>query len=134
MAKVRILGNAGVITSSHKLSEIEMLQKYNPDALILYKENNQGEKQAVFAIAAGNKSSFSKYGVTFDSVERDGSGKASLTFAIPADVEEAKEWVEEQLGGVIACLNELETTLSSAVEKVNADRAKVRECISVVTA
>lgn len=134
MAKVRILGDAGVITSSHKLEDIKKLQKYNPEALKLRKENGNGEKVAVFAIGVGDTPHCSQYGITFATAERDGSGKASLTFVIPADVEEVKEWVEEEFGRALNYLNEIEAGLNTAIEKVNAERAKVRECISVVTA
>lgn len=126
MAKITIVGQAIVVTSNMKFEDIELIKKYRPSALTLYKGEGQ-EKEPVFKIGtapfgAGN---ISKYGVEFDSATRDERKLASLTEVLTRDVEDLKAYVSDTYGPAILYLNEMEDILPATLREIADEKARI---------
>ena len=98
MAKIIIAGNVFVVTSSHSLESIKLLEKYRPDALIL--KDDKGEP--VFKVGTGTNASINKNGVCFNAATHDDQKLACMTFPIPPDTEDAKNYTTEFVGQAIS--------------------------------
>lgn len=131
MSKVVVTGDVVVITSSQKLSALQELEKYNPEALKLYEVGENGERKPVFRVSVGENPSVSKLGVVFTSEARDGSGLATVTLPIPKSVTDAKEWLVEEYGSTIERLKEVEDTLNSAIDAMKTAKQSIRNNITV---
>lgn len=134
MAKINIAGEAIIITSALKLEDIELLAKYRPKALTLY--GGEDGKEPLFKVVSGEGTGYiNANGAVFSRASGDGSGLACITmFApeLPEDAEEAKVFVEEQLGGAILLLNKLEASVPAIVGEVQAEKAAIRGSITVL--
>lgn len=130
MAKVTIVGNAVVVTSTLKLEDIRIVGKYCPEALSVY-EGKDNEKE-VFAIRAGNDEAFSKYGICFAQETRDENKYATITLAMDYNGDDVKEFVADRFGSMISNLNKLEETLPKIIEKIAAERSALMQNITVV--
>ena len=99
MAKITIVGDAMVITSSKKLEDIKLLEKYRPKALCLYETNEDGKKEEVFKVGSTNgEGAINKYGASFASVTHDEEMLATITMPIPQGVADAIEYAAEKVG------------------------------------
>ena len=104
--RLTITGDAYALTSAIKVADIELLGKYNPDAL---------------TVTSGGKT-------------RDENGYATITGTIPtgfASAEAAKEFVAEKFGGVVAYLEQLEKSVPEAAKAVTEKRKKLVDSITV---
>lgn len=129
--KITINADAYAITSDLKVADIELLKKYDPDALKV-KDEDGNEKFAV-SYQEG-KACIAPFGVTFGGVSRDGEGKATITGAIPSEAkttDAAKNYIAEKIGGVIAYLRDLEESVPAAAEAVRANRQSIIDAIDV---
>lgn len=130
MAKVTIVGDAAVITSSKTLESIKTLEKYRPKALSLYSEDGS---EALFTVGSTvGKGSIGKYGASFGSASHDEDKFATITMEIPAGVKDAEDWAVEEIGVAINNLNKVEAQLDAALEDVAAELAEVRSNIVVM--
>lgn len=130
--KLTITADAYALTSSVKVADIELLKKYNPDALTI--KDKEG-KQAVFAVSySEGKPNVASFGVTFGGKTRDENGYATITGTLPSNLqtaEAAKDFVAEKFGGVIAYLEKLESTIAVAAKEVSDSRKKIVDSIVV---
>lgn len=132
MAKIVIVGDAVVITSSMKLEDIKTIQKYRPDALILKDE----EGEPVFRLGVckdGECGDIGKYGAEFSSAARDGTGLATMTLSAagaPED-QDITEFVADTIGAYIAQLNKLEASLTDVLAEITAERDEIKASITV---
>lgn len=133
MAKITIAGDAVVITSTKKLEDIKTLEKYRPKALTLFGTNEDGKREAVFAVGTTNGAgSITEYGASFGSAAHDGSGLATITLPVPAGAgADMKQAVADQIGVAIINLNKVEAQVDSALASVKADKDAVMETITV---
>lgn len=132
MAKVTIIGNAAVITSSLKLEKIKLIEKNCPEALIL--KGGESGKEPIFRIGTTDGAgTISKYGAEFDGESRDGEKLATITlvFDLEGGEGDVKEYFVDAIGGALAKLNEIEAALPAVVGKVEADRAEILASITV---
>ncbi len=127
--RIRIAGNALIITSKVKFDTIKKLEKYNNDALVLCEQDNDEIKE-VFRISTGNSSSISKYGVTF--MEADKNGYAVATILFPENVKDKKEYVKDNFGTALFMLEDLEATVETACAELEAAYAKLDEQIEEI--
>lgn len=128
--KVTIKGDAVVITSSLKVSQIEEIKKVRPKALVL--KGGENGKEDIFAIglAKSGSGSLNNSGASFSSVSR-GEGFATIT--IVADgITDVEKWIIDTYGSALTYLKELEEQLPAVIESVAADRAALMESITVV--
>ena len=83
MANIIIAGDAVVLTSSLKLSDLEEIKKYEPSALV--KMGGEDGKEPIFAIdVVKGAGSVGPFGVSFGRTTNDGTGCACGTRPAPA--------------------------------------------------
>ena len=128
MAKILIAGDAAVVKSNIKYSELKTLEKYNPDALILYEGE---EKEPVFRIAAGGDAGYiNDFGIVFP--DGEGDKPLTLTVVVAEHENDVKEFVADKLGIALDKLTKLEQTIPAAVNAAAAARASVLASIEVI--
>jgi hypothetical protein len=127
MAKVTIAGNSYVITSDIAMADLETVKKYRPSALAI---TDQETKETLFKAGIGT-SSISEHGISFGGVSNDEKKLATATLPIPADVENAKEFVLDKSGVAIANLNKIESSINRALESIRLERNTIAENITV---
>lgn len=127
MAKVTIVGQAIVLTSTLKLEDIKKVKKYRPDALIL--KGGEDGKEPIFAIGVGS-SDVNKYGVSFEKESRDG-GFATMTATTNFDGDNIGEFVADELGEVLINLGKLEEKIPGIIGEIDAERAKIMANITI---
>ena len=129
--KLTITADAYALTSTIKVNDLELLKKYNPDALNVKDKDNK----VVFAVSySEGKPSVAAFGITFGGKTRDENGYATITGTIPSDLrtaEAAKEFVAEKFGGVVAYLEQLEKSITDAAKTVAENRKKLVDSISI---
>ena len=131
MAKITIAGDSIVITSSKTLDAIKDLEKYRPKALRLYECDEDGNKSEVFRVASGTTGIINGNGAVFASVTHDDQKLASITMPIPAGTVNAVDYAAEKIGKAITLLSKVEAQFDEALAEVAAEKAAVRECITV---
>lgn len=127
MAKVTIAGNSYVITSEVSMTDLETVKKYRPSALAI---TDTDTKETLFKVGLGS-SSISDYGVSFGGVSNDDEKLATATLPIPADAEDAKEFVLDKAGLAIANLNKVEAGILEALDEIRVERDVIAENIKV---
>lgn len=133
MAKITIVGDAMVVTSSKTLEDIKTLEKYAPKALSLFEVDENGVREEVFRVGStSGKGNINEYGASFSSVTHDDEKLATITLGIPAGVANAKEYVAEAVGAAVVNLNKVEAQFEAALEQVKADKEAVMANIEVV--
>ena len=128
MAKVTIAGNSYVITSDIAMTDLETVKKYRPNALALVDEES---KETTFKVGIGGSSSANDFGVNFSGVTNDEKKLATATLTIPADVEDAKEFVLDKAGLALANLNKVEAGLNTALKDIRSERDTIAANIKV---
>jgi hypothetical protein len=109
MAKIKIVGDAVVLTSSIKFADIKTMSKFKPQPLKL---KDLETKEIVFVVETAEKASISKFGVAFNAVNADGF--AEMTLLIP-QTEDKKAFVKDTYGYVLLSLNILEDQIAAFV-------------------
>ncbi len=126
MANIKIVGDVAVIESAFTLDELKTLQKYAPKSLSLFEADEDGKKAEAFRVGVtAGKGSIGQFGASFASASHDERKVATITMAIPTDVEDAKEYVAEAVGLAIVKLNKIEEQIPEALAQVEADKAAV---------
>ena len=124
--KVRIAGNAMVLTSKLDFATIQKMEKYRRDALCLVEVKNDEENE-IFRISTGKLSSISKYGIVFAEPNKD--GKATATVLFPEGVTDKRAYIKDNFASALFMLNDLEDAVKTACAELEADFAKLDEDI-----
>jgi hypothetical protein len=127
MANITIAGNSYVIASDVSMADLEAVKKYRPSALTLADEET---KEVYFKVGVGSNS-LSDHGISFGGVSNDEEKVATATLPIPADVEDAKEYVLDKAGLAIANLKKVEKGVAAALEDLRAERGAIADSIKV---
>jgi hypothetical protein len=127
MAKTTIAGNSFVITSDIPMADLEVVKKCRPSALALIDEET---KETMFKVGIGS-SSANDHGISFGGVTNDDKKLATATLPIPADVEDAKEFVLDKAGLALANLAKIEAGIATALKDIKAERDKIAANINV---
>ena len=131
MAKITIVGDAAVITSSLKLADIKKVAKYRPSALILM--GGEDGKEPVFRIGATDGDGIiNQYGAEFNGETRDAEKLATitLTFSVEGDCD-IKEVVADTIGPWVMTLNKLEAQIPGILEEIDAEKEAILANITV---
>jgi hypothetical protein len=128
MATITIAGNCYVVTSEIALADLELIRKHRPKALKIVDEES---KEDLFAVALGGNS-LSNFGVSFSGASHDEKKLATVTLPIPADVEDAQEFVTEKAGVALVNLNRIEDGLGDVLEHIRGEHKKVKDSITVI--
>lgn len=134
MAKMVIIGDVLVITSTAKFEYLKMLEKYKPKALELSETNENGKQEVTFKIGTtrnGGKGALNRMGVSFDCATYDDEKLAFVRFDIPEGTVDAREWAAEFVGTAIHKLEIIEEQIPFAVAEILADKAAVLAKITV---
>lgn len=127
-AKVVVVGNAMVITSTLPLEAIKTVAKYRPNELVLF--GGEDGKEAVFAIGVGTES-IGKYGIGFEAAARTEGKEAQITICLPDGIEDVKEYISDTYGTALVSLEKLEEKLPGIIEEINAEKARIQENIEI---
>ena len=127
--RIKIAGNAVVLTSKLKLDTIKKLEKYIPNALVLVSTEDNEERE-IFRVATGKTGSISKYGVSFATADKDGF--ATITTNIPEDVTDKKVYVKDNFATILLMLKDIEAVAETTLAEFEADYAKLDEEIEEV--
>lgn len=119
---IRIAGNAIVLTSRLKLETIKKMEKFNPNTLALV-EVNKDEENEIFRIETGTIGSISKYGICFNSSNKE--GYAQVTTLLPEGVTDKKGYIKDNLATVIFMLKDLEEAVNSSCAQLDAAFAQL---------
>ena len=131
MAKITIVGDAIVVTSSKSLKSLKTLEEYNPKALRLVETNEDGKKEEVFRVAtAADKGSINQYGATFASETHDEDKLA--TMPVPAGTQDVKAYAAKVYGKAVVLLNKIEAGIDAALGTVEEEKAEVMANIFVL--
>lgn len=129
MAKIKVIGDVAVVTSTKKLEDIKTLEKYNHKALSLYETDEHGRSEEVFRVATTEgPCSINQNGVSFNSAARDGSGLAVLTIDLPAYLtcpDEVKSFLVDSVGTALTRLGQVEDGMNLALGVVKAQMEKI---------
>lgn len=132
MAKITVTGSAIVITSSIKVEEIELLEKYKPEALTLTEVDEDGDKVPKFKIGLGDgHGSVNKFGISFAKKSLNPDGYATVTGIYNGEADSVKETVADEVGAPVDMLRELEETVPAAVDEVKTKRQAVIDSIEL---
>lgn len=130
--KLTITGDAYALTSAIKVSDIELLKKYNPEALTV---TDKETKKMLFGVDyIEGKPNVASFGVTFSGKGRgESEGCATVTGIFPSHLgtDEAKAFVAEKFGGIVAYLEQFEKSVPEAAKAVTEKRKKLVESITV---
>lgn len=130
MARITVVGDAAVVTSTLSLEDINTIKKYRPEALVLM--GGEEGKEPIFAVdVAENHGGINEFGVCFSGATRDEKKKAMLTVMLKGITGDVKEYVADKFGTALAHLNELEAKLPGVLEDVNANKQRIMESISI---
>jgi hypothetical protein len=128
MANITIVGGCYVIASRVSMADLELVKKHRPKAL---KITDEETKETLFAISTGGNS-VTDYGINFSGVTNDDDKLAAVTMPIPADVENATEYVADKAGTAVINLNRIEAVIGEVLEDIRAERRMVTDNITVV--
>ena len=131
MAKITIVGNAVVVTSSLKLEDIAKVAKYRPEALIL--KGGEDGKEPVFRIGVGSCGTINKYGAEFDGETHDEEKLATITLLaeVYGDAPDIKEAVADTIGSWVVTLNQLEAQIPAVLQEIDTAKAEILANITV---
>ena len=127
MSKTTIAGNSYVITSAISMEDLKKVKKYRPSALLI---TDPDTSEPLFKVDIG-QNSISEFGIGFGGVSNDDKKSATATLPIPADVEDAKEYVLDKAGLAIANLNKVEKNIASALEELKGELDAIADNITV---
>ena len=130
MAKITIVGDAVVVTSTLKLEEYKTIEKYRPNALTLM--GGEDGKEPVFHVSVSGSGVINQDGASFVSATHGEYGYATITMCACTESHDIKEWAADKLGAAIINLNKLEAQLPAVLDEINREKAEVMSNISVV--
>lgn len=131
MAKFTIAGNALVITSNLKLSELETVKKYRPKALKLMGGENNKEELFVVDVGTSGNGGLNNVGAVFCSATHDDAKKACITINLSGVQGDVKEYVADQYGEAVTYLTQLEDTLPDVLTAIAEQKRGIMANITV---
>ena len=131
MAKVTIVGDALVITSTIKLEDYKKVKANRPEALKL--KDDDGNTFFAVGVSEGI-GAINEWSIEFSGETHDEHKYATLTCNIDGGgtVEEIKNDVAEDIGVALINLAKIEEMIPGVLAEIKAERDKVLECISVL--
>ena len=128
MAKVKTVGQAIVVVSDVKLEDIEKVEKYRPEALVL--KGGEDGKEEIFRIGTG-AGKINTYGASFGEATRDEEKLATITMTTNYSGDNIKEFICDELGAALTNLGKLEKAIPEVIEAIDKDRAAIMEGIEL---
>lgn len=129
MAKIKVMGNAAVITSSLTLGDIALVKAYRPKALTLMGGENGKDELFKLGISADPYGEIDQFGAVFGA--EDAEGKAIITELISPVSDDVKSELADKYGAALVNLGKMEETLPAVVEEIKAEREALMASIEV---
>lgn len=131
MAKVTIVGNAAVITSSMKLEELATIKKYRPKALVLMGGENNKEELFALDVGTSGNGGMNSVGACFCATTHDEAKLACITTTLTGVQGDIKEYVADKFGEALIHLNALEAKLPEVLASISEQKAGIMANITV---
>ena len=130
MSKVKIVGNAVVITSDLNVDEILKVKKFTKSGLKLKDEKGN----EIFAIDyyPGANSSISEHGIVYGEVNAEGYAQVSLLMAEDVKPEDRMNVLLDDFAIALGNLNTLETYIREAATELENTVETIKSNIEVV--
>ena len=129
MAKIKVVGNAAVITSNLTLGDIALVKAYRPEALALKGGENGKDELFKLGISADPYGDIDKFGATFGAANAD--GKAIITELYAPVSDDVKSELADKYGAAMTSLGKMEEILPAVVEEIKAEREALITAIEV---
>lgn len=130
MAKVTVVGNAIVITSSAKFEDIKRVEKYRPETLMLFSEDG---KEPIFRVATTEKNGgISKYGAEFSDESRDSEKRAVITLGFEANSDDLKKSIVDAIGNSLIKLGKVESNIAAVLGEITNEEQKLFDSITIL--
>lgn len=133
MAKIKVLANAYVVTSTLKANDIANLKKFHPDQLTI--RTDKGDDIFSIGIGQPGTGSIKTFGIVFDG--KDSNGYAQVTALFPEGVEAAdrkKFLMNNKIGAALLMLNKYESAFASNLTALDVEMTSIDNNIEVVDA
>lgn len=133
MARIKVIGDTIVATSTLKLEDIKRVEKYDRQVLTVM----GGEKKDTPVFVVGTttgKGGMNKYGVSFSGATHDDNKFAFVSMALPAGIsgaEAVKEYIADEFSVALAHLGTIEEAVPAALEQINTARDAVKAGIEI---
>lgn len=130
MSKVKIVGNAVVITSDLKVEEILKVKKFTKSGLTLKDEKGND----IFAIdyCPGANGSISEHGVVYAETNAEDYAQLSLLLAEDVKAEDRMDVILDNYAIALGNLKTLETYIREAATELNATVENIKDGIEVI--
>ena len=130
MSKVKIVGNAVVITSDLKVEEILKVKKFTKSGLKLRDEKGN----EIFAIdyCPGANGNTSEHGIVYSEVNAEGYAQVSLLMAEDVKPEDRMNVLLDDYAIALGNLNTLETYIREAATELNSTVENIKNAIEVI--
>lgn len=131
MAKVTIVGNAVVITSSMKLADLATIKKYRPKALKLMGGENNKEELFALDVGTSGNGGMNGVGACFCAATHDEAKLACITTTLEGVQGDIKEYVADKFGEALIHLNAMEAKLPEVLTEITTQKAGIMANITV---
>lgn len=131
MAKVTIVGNAVVITSSMKLADLATIKKYRPKALVLMGGENNKEELFGIDVGTSGNGGLTGFGACFCSATHDDAKLACITATLDGVQGDIKEYVADKFGQALIHLNTMEAKLPEVLTEITTQKDGIMANITV---
>lgn len=131
--KTQIFGSALVITSTIKLEDIKTVAKYQPESLVLWDKDEDGNKEPVFTALylKDTAGAITPEGAVFSKESPDGFAQITEIVEIPKD-KDPQEFVADNYGKALLGLSKYEDYFPGVIEELNATRERIMSGVEVV--
>jgi hypothetical protein len=128
MAKIKICGDAAVLTSAVTVKDIKTLSKFKPNALKLIDPETKDE---LYAIGMGSTASLSKFGATFTGEDARGCATATIALPIGIENEKKKEYTKDSFGYALLSLQKVEAQIVEVMATTRAEFENMDDAIEL---
>lgn len=128
--RIKIMGNAFMITSKLKTEQIQKLEKYNRDALVLTRNDEEGFKEELFRISTKGAAEISNFGIVFN--ETDANGYATVTALFYDNTTDKIEFIKERVAPILFKLLEIEAIAKVAYAELENKLTEIENDIEEV--
>ena len=129
MAKVKILGNAVVITSELTTEQLGTVKKFTKDGLKL--KDEKGNETFTIAYTPG-KSAISDYGINYGEENTEGYAQATLMLDESIKAEDRMNVVLDNYAIAIGNLTTLESYVREAYASINKTVVEIKDSIEIL--
>ena len=127
--RIKIAGNAMIITSSLKLDSIKHIEKYDPRALAMH-TYSRDEEIEIFRVSTAATASVGKFGIAFS--EADKNGFATATILFPEGVTDKKAFIRDNFTTALLMLCDVEQQVQASCDRLNNTFKMLDEAIEEV--